>query len=351
MKEAMFYKRLPEKKVQCFLCPRRCVILPGKRGFCRVRENQGGRLMSLVYGQLCSMAIDPIEKKPLFHFAPGSRCLSVCTVGCNLDCQFCQNSDISHPNLSSQPASPTANTHSSQNDILGEDVPPEEIVSHAVRSGVGGIAYTYTEPTIFFEYALDTMKLAKKRNLYNVWVSNGYTNPEPAMQASKYLHAINVDIKGPERFYRKLCNIPNEKAIKDALLVYREQKVWIEITNLMIPGWNTGRKDTETLCRWVVKNLGEDTPVHFSRFHPSFRMMDAKPTPVRTLEEAERIARGIGLRWVYIGNVWGHGGESTTCPSCGKKLISRDGLSIRRTILKCGCGEKVPIAGRKWARL
>jgi len=334
MKEAMFYKRLPAEKVQCFLCPRRCVILPGKRGFCRVRENSGGRLMSLVYGQLCSMAVDPIEKKPLFHFAPGSRCLSVCTVGCNLDCQFCQNSDISHPER-----------------VFGEDFPPQEIVSHAVRSGVGGIAYTYTEPTIFFEYALDTMKIAKKRGLYNVWVSNGYTNPEPAMQASKYLHSINVDIKGPERFYRKLCNVPNEKAIKDALLVYNDQKVWIEITNLMIPGWNTGRKDTEALCKWVVKNLGEDTPIHFSRFHPSFRMMDAKPTPVRTLEEAEKIARGIGLRWVYIGNVFGHGGESTRCPSCGKMLISRDGLSIRRTILKCGCGEKVPIAGRKWARL
>ncbi len=334
MKEAMFYRKLKENKIQCFLCPRECIILPGKRGFCRVRENSGGRLMSLVYSQLCSMAVDPIEKKPLFHFAPGSRCLSICTVGCNLDCQFCQNSDISHPDR-----------------IFGEDVPPQEIVSHAIRSGVEGIAYTYTEPTIFFEYALETMKLAKKRGLYNVWVSNGYINPEPAMQASRNLHAINVDMKGPERFYRKLCNVPNEKAIKDALLVYRDQKVWIEITNLMIPGWNTGRKDTESLCNWVVKNLGEDTPIHFSRFHPSFRMMDAKPTPVKTLEDAEKIARKAGLRWVYIGNVWGHGGESTTCPSCGKKLISRDGLSITRTILKCECGEKVPIAGSKWAKL
>lgn len=334
MKEAMFYSKLPGKRVRCFLCPRKCSIPEGGKGFCGVRENRGGRLVSLVYGRLCSAAIDPIEKKPLFHFAPGSQCLSVCTVGCNLDCRFCQNWEISHPD-----------------GMFGEETPPEDIVEQAVRHDVEGIAYTYTEPTIFFEYALDTMKLARKRGLYNVWVSNGYTNPEPAMQASKHLDAINVDMKGPRDFYRKLCNVPDGKAVKEALLVYRDQKVWIEITNLMIPGWNTSRKDTESLCRWVVKNLGEDTPVHFSRFHPSFRMTDVKPTPVKVLDGAERIARKAGLRWVYIGNVWGHEGESTRCPSCGKVLISRDGFSISRTIMKCECGEKVPIAGRKWAKL
>jgi len=334
MKEALFYKRLTNERVQCFLCPRKCVILPEKRGFCGVRENQGGRLVSLVYGRLCSASVDPIEKKPLFHFAPGSECLSICTVGCNLDCNFCQNSDISHPE-----------------GIIGEDTPPEKIVDQAIGYGVKGIAYTYTEPTVFFEYALDIMKLAKKRGLYNVWVSNGFTNQEPAMEASRYLHAINVDIKGSDRFYKKLCNVPNEKAIRDALLIYKEQKVWTEVTNLMIPGWNTDKKDTESLCKWVVKNLGEDTPIHFSRFHPSFRMMDIKPTPVKILEEAGKIAREVGLRWVYIGNVWGHGGESTSCPSCRKTLISRDGFSINRTILKCECGEKVPIAGREWSKL
>ncbi len=334
MKEALFYRKLEGKKVQCFLCPRKCIILPGKRGFCMVRENQGGVLYSLVYERLCSMAVDPIEKKPLYHFAPGSSCLSICTVGCNLDCQFCQNWQISHPE-----------------EVTGEHVPPERIVEIAKKQGVEGISYTYTEPTIFFEYALDTMKLARRAGFYNCWVSNGFTNPEPVLEASRYLDAINIDIKGSEAFYRKLCNVPSEAAVKKAARIYREQGVWVEVTTLVIPGYNDSRSVLAGISRWVRKNLGPDTPMHFSRFHPHFKMRDAEPTPARTLEMAHRIAVKEGLRYVYLGNVPGHRSESTYCPGCGKPLIERHGFGVAAMRDTCECGHKLALAGRKWSRL
>ena len=334
MKEALFYKKLEGKKVRCFLCPRKCVILPGKTGFCGVRENQAGVLYSLVYERLCSMAVDPIEKKPLYHFAPGSSCLSICTVGCNLDCQFCQNWQISHPEK-----------------VTGEHVPPERIVEIAKKQGVEGISYTYTEPTIFFEYALDTMKLARKAGFYNCWVSNGFTNPEPVLEASRYLDAINIDIKGSEAFYRKLCNVPSEAAVKKAARIYREQGVWVEVTTLVIPGYNDSRRVLAGISRWVRKNLGPDTPMHFSRFHPHFKMRDAEPTPARTLEMAHKIALKEGLRYVYIGNIPGHRGESTYCPECGKPLIERRGFGVAAMRDTCTCGHKLALAGRKWSRL
>lgn len=334
MKEAMFYRKLPGKKVQCLLCPRSCTIPPGGRGFCSVRQNQGGKLFSLVYGKLCSMAIDPIEKKPLYHFAPGSRCLSICTVGCNLDCMFCQNWSISHPEQ-----------------VTGEDIPPERIVELARKQGAEGIAYTYTEPTIFFEYALDTMKLARKAGLYNVWVSNGFTSPEPVMEASRYLDAINIDIKGSGDLYRKLCNAPGDEAVKKAARLYKEQGVWIEITTLVIPGYNDSDRVLRGISRWVSKNLGEKTPVHFSRFHPHFKLSDARPTPTRTLERAHEIAVNEGLRHVFIGNVPGHREESTLCPGCGNTLIERSGYDMSADAPKCTCGHRLALAGRKWSRL
>jgi pyruvate formate lyase activating enzyme len=344
MKEAMFYKKLGQEKVRCFLCPRSCRILPGKRGFCSVRENQAGKLFSLVYGRLCSMAADPIEKKPLYHFAPGSQCLSVCTVGCNLDCSFCQNADISHPILLNQSPSVTADT-------LGEDIPPKKVVEIARKQGLAGIAYTYTEPTIFFEYALDTMKLARKAGLYNVWVSNGFTNPEPAMEAARYLDAINIDLKGSEAFYRRLCNVPNEAAIRKAAQIYKQQGVWVEVTTLVIPGHNDSRKVLEGISAWVCRNLGPETPIHFSRFHPQFRMRDVRETPVKTLEMAAGIARKQGLQYVYIGNVPGHSGEKTRCPKCGKPLIERSGFGVSAMRDTCECGQPLAMAGKKWSRL
>jgi pyruvate formate lyase activating enzyme len=338
MKEAMFYRKLKGKSVQCLLCPRKCVISPGRRGFCRVRENRGGVLYSLSYERLCSMAVDPIEKKPLYHFAPGSGCLSICTVGCNLDCRFCQNWEISHPDL-----------HNQATGIPGERVPPERIVEIARKQGVEGISYTYTEPTIFYEYALETMKLARKAGFYNCWVSNGFTNPEPALEASRYLDAINIDIKGSDAFYRKLCNAPGEAAVKRAARLYREQGVWVEITTLVIPGYNDSRRVLAGISRWVRRNLGPETPMHFSRFHPAFRLMDAEPTPARILEMAHGIAKREGLRHVYIGNVPGHSGETTYCPECGKPLIERRGPGVAAMRDRCGCGHRLALAGRKWS--
>ncbi len=344
MKEAMFWKPLDENAVQCFLCPRECRIPEGKEGFCGVRHNQAGRLQSLVYGKLCSMSLDPIEKKPLYHFAPGSRCLSVCTVGCNLDCSFCQNWEISHPRLMSRP-SERGSTH-----IPGQDVPPEAIVQAAKSMGAEGIAYTYTEPTIFFEYALDTMKLARKAGLYNAWVSNGFTSLEPVMEASKYLDAINIDIKGSDSFYQRLCNAPSEKAVKAAARLYREQGVWVETTTLVIPGYNDDEKTLRGIARWVKARLGPETPMHFSRFHPDFRLKSIGPTPASTLEKAYSIAREEGLHYVYVGNVPGHSSLRTECPKCSKVLVDRGSMPARLRD-SCTCGHVLALAGKQWIRL
>ncbi len=334
MKEAMFYEKAGKDKVKCVLCPRECVISDGKKGSCGVRENRKGRLFSLVYSKPCSMNPDPIEKKPLFHFAPGSSCLSVSTVGCNLFCKFCQNWEISHPE-----------------GILGENVSPEKIVEITKENGYPGIAYTYTEPTIFYEYAYDTMRLAKKQGLYNVWVSNGYTNPEPARKISKYLDAINGDLKGDMAFYQKLCAVANEEPMREALKVYKKSGVWIEITTLVIPGHNDSERVIAGIMDWVKQNLGVETPVHFSRFHPHYKMPDADATPVKTLEMCVNIARKRGLRWVYLGNVYGHEQESTLCWKCGEPIIKRMGYEIRSFKDKCEkCNVKVPIAGKKWMK-
>ncbi|RLF58858.1 MAG: AmmeMemoRadiSam system radical SAM enzyme [Thermoplasmata archaeon] len=331
MKEALFYERL-DSKIRCKLCPRECVIPPDQVGFCRVRQNKNGKLVSLVYGKPCSVAIDPIEKKPLFHFAPGTSCVSFSTVGCNLDCKFCQNWEISHPDR-----------------VFGEDVPPEKMIDLVKEHELPGIAYTYTEPTIFYEYALDIMKLAKKNGLYNVWVSNGYINPEPAKKIAKYLDAINVDLKGDPRFYRDLCGISSEEPVKNALKIYKKSGVWIEITNLVIPGYNDRDEQLRLVAEWVVKNLGKDTPYHISRFFPQFKLTNVEPTPLNTLERAARIAEDAGLRYVYIGNVYMHPKESTYCPKCGSVMIKRAGYHIEYIRLECeNCGEKIPIAGKKW---
>jgi pyruvate formate lyase activating enzyme len=319
-------------KVRCRLCPRECAIPEGKNGFCSVRKNVKGNLVSLVYGKPCSISVDPIEKKPLFHFAPGTACLSLATVGCNLDCSFCQNHEISHPR-----------------GIFGNDMGPEEVVEMARRYDVPGIAYTYTEPTIFFEYAYDIMRLARKAGLYNVWVSNGYINPGPARKAAKYMDAINVDLKGNMNFYNKLCGITDELPIRKALKVYKKSGVWIEATNLVIPGHNDRPENFRELSEWVKRNLGPGTPLHFSRFYPMFRMRDAEPTPLDTLERAADIAREAGMEYVYIGNFPGHERESTYCPKCGEKTAERSGHGASSFSTVCQkCGNEIPVAGEKW---
>lgn len=286
MKEAEFYNKLGNKKVQCVLCPRKCHIIERKTGFCSVRKNIDGKLHSMVYGKPCAVNIDPIEKKPLYHFRSGTHCLSIGTVGCNLDCSFCQNWDISHPES-----------------VFGDELSPEKVIELCKQQNLPGIAYTYNEPTIWIEYALDTMKLARKEGLYNVWVSNGYTSPEPAKKISKYLDAINVDLKGDVKFYNKLCGIPNEEPVKNALMVYKKTGVHIEVTNLMIPGFNDKPEQVEKLISWVVENLGKETPFHFSRFFPHFRMQDTPITPIETLKKAEEIAKKKGIKHVHLGNV------------------------------------------------
>ncbi len=333
MQEALFYEKSLGTTVRCTLCPRNCTISDGKRGACGVRENKKGKLYSLVYGKLCSMSMDPIEKKPLFHFAPGTQCLSISTVGCNLQCKYCQNWEISHPETK---------------EIFGEYTEPERVVEIAKRYGSPGIAYTYTEPTVFYEYALDTMKIARKEGLYNVWVSNGYTNPEPVKKISRYMDAINVDMKGDMKFYQQLCGVPDEEPIKKALKIYKENGVWIEITTLVIPGYNDTKEIIQSIAKWIKKNLGAETPMHFSRFFPHYKLTSVEPTPVKTLEMAADIATKTGMRYVYTGNV-PDGRENTLCPKCGATLIERDGYNIGKINRKCPkCGEKVLIGGEKW---
>ncbi len=333
MKEADFYQKLPEKKVKCSLCPRECVIKEGKTGFCRVRKNEGGKLYSLVYGRPCSVAVDPIEKKPLFHFAPGTRCVSVATVGCNLACRHCQNWQISRE----------------FGEIIGEETSPEKLIGLAKDSGAKGFAYTYTEPTVFFEYALDVMKAAKKEGFYNVWVSNGYTSPEAINKMSRYLDAVNVDIKGNDDFYRKVSMAPKGiDPVFSALKAYKKAGVWTEVTNLIIPTYNDSKEDIRKLVEWIKDNLGEDTPLHFSAFYPAYKLTDVPPTPKGTVEMAVSTARKMGMKWVYAGNVRSDM-ESTVCPECGTRIMERDGFSMFSFGNECPkCGTKVPIEGEEW---
>jgi pyruvate formate lyase activating enzyme len=334
MKKAMFYKKLKGRKVKCTLCPRSCTIPEGKTGYCGVRKNVKGELYSLVYGKLCSINIDPLEKKPIFMFAPGTQCLSIATVGCNLGCLFCQNWQISHPSGGS---------------IFGEETTAERVIEMTKKNGLPGIAYTYTEPAVALEFYLEVMKLARKAGLYNVWVSNGYINPEPAKQAARYLDAINVDIKGDKRFYQKLCGVPDPKPIFDALKEYKKQGVWIEVTNLIVPGWNDREGQIRKIAEWVKNNLGAETPLHFSAFYPDYKLVDVPPTPLNSLEKAAETAEKAGLRYTYIGNVLGHKKESTYCWKCGEVLIERRGFEVLSIKDRCPkCGERIPIAGKKW---
>lgn len=332
MKEAMFYEKSAGGKVDCRLCARYCKgISDGQTGFCGVRKNVKGKLYSLVYGKACSMAMDPIEKKPLFHFAPGTSCLSIATVGCNFRCLHCQNWEISQPK-----------------EITGEDMEPEKVVETAKAQGAKGIAYTYTEPTVFYEYAYDTMKLASKAGLYNVWVSNGYTTPEAIKHASKYLDAVNVDVKGNDEFYKKVCMTPGLQPVHDALLAYKKHGVFLELTTLVIPGYNDSEKEILKMVKWVKDNLGVDVPLHFSAFYPQHKMTDVPATPVKTLEMCYDITRKEGMNWVYLGNVRTER-ESTFCRKCGQAVIERSGYNTIYHGDKCAkCGTSVPVAGKRW---
>lgn len=326
MKEALYYK-VENNVVKCLLCPRGCTINKGRRGFCGVRENRDNKLYSLVYGKLCSKAIDPIEKKPLYHFIPGHGSYSIATVGCNLTCKHCQNWEISQTKQ-----------------IFGQDLTPEDVVNDAIAYGCKSIAYTYTEPTIFYEFMLDTAKIAKKHGIKNVIVSNGYINKEPLKKLCKYIDGANIDLKGfNENFYKEVCSA-ELKPVLSSLKTLKANGVWLEVTNLIIPTLNDNLEEIEKLCNFIVKNLGKDTPLHFSRFFPHYKLTYISPTPPQTLIDARTLALKK-LHYVYIGNLLTDNAENTYCPKCGKLLIERLGFSIIQNNLvngKCyNCNYKI----------
>ena len=320
MKEARWYQKLSNSRVRCDLCNHRCIIETGNRGICGVRENRDGKLYSLVYGKLIATHIDPIEKKPLFHFLPGSHSFSIATVGCNLKCAHCQNSDISQ-----MPAD--------LNRIMGQDASPEDIVKAAERGNCKSISYTYTEPTIFMEYAYDTAKLAKEKGLKNVFVTNGYMTEEALKDISPYLDAANVDLKGfTEEHYKKVCGA-RLKPVLDTLKLMKELGIWVEVTTLVIPTVNDSEKDLRGIAEFIL-SLGVETPWHVSRFHPTYKMLDLPSTPVDTVVKARQIGIEIGLRYVYTGNAPGDNGENTYCYNCGKVLIPRYGYQLGKFHIK-----------------
>jgi pyruvate formate lyase activating enzyme len=313
MKEAMFYEKLQKMKVKCFLCEHHCIINDGKRGICGVRENTGGTLYSLVYGKLISMNIDPIEKKPLFHFYPGSTSMSVATAGCNFKCKHCQNYEISQ----------YPRKHTS---IPGENVSPEQVVNAAVKAGCKSISYTYTEPTIFFEFAYDCARLAHERGIKNVFVSNGYTSPEAVKKIAPYLDGNDIDLKGSDEFYRNICGA-RLKPVLDTITLMKELGVWVEVTTLIIPSHNDSEESLTSIIEFI-KSVDTAIPWHVSQFYPTFELLDQPRTPVETLRWAREKGLKKGLKYVYEGNVPGEGGENTYCPECGELLIERFGYQI-----------------------
>jgi len=334
-KLAQFWQKLPNGKVKCNLCPWRCVISSGRVGVCGARKNEAGDLYTLVYGSIVSMAVDPIEKKPLYHFWPGSGVFSIAVPGCNFKCRHCQNWEISQVGVE---------------DVKYEDLSPERAIELTKRYGCKGIAHTYTEPTIATEYAMDVGKLAHRDGLYNVYVSNGYITIEALQELRPYLDAANVDVKAfSDDFYRRICGVPSIRPVLDTCEWMVEKGVHLETTYLIIPRENDNPDEIREFCRWEVEKLGSDVPTHFSRFYPLYKMTDRGQTPVKTLELALKIAKEEGLHYVYIGNVPGHEWDNTYCPRCGKLLIERFGYDILKYELKdrkCPkCGTEIKIFG------
>lgn len=315
MHEASFYEKLEEKKVLCGLCKHHCNIAEGKRGICGVRINKEGSLYTLVYAMPCSTHVDPIEKKPLFHFYPGSKSYSIATVGCNFRCKHCQNHEISQ-----MPADTKC--------ITGVRLEPSDAVEAAVLSECRSISYTYTEPTMFYEYALDMAKLAKEKGISNCFVTNGYIEEEPLRTIRPYLDAANIDLKGfNPQFYKKVCGADLEKVL-DTIRLYKALGIWIELTTLVIPGYNDKEEELRSIARFIGTDLGPEVPWHVSAFYPTYKLLDAPRTPPATLERARDIGIEEGLRYVYVGNVPGLEGEDTYCPSCKEHLIVREGFTI-----------------------
>lgn len=331
IREARYYTKLSDNKVRCLLCPRTCLVTEGKRGYCRVRENRNGIYHTLVYGRLCAINNDPIEKKPLFHFLPGTTALSVATVGCNIHCKFCQNWNISQ----ARPESVDFQYYS-----------PENLARLAKQVGSPTIAYTYTEPTVFTEYIYDTAVAARKLGIRNVIISNGFINEQPLRDLCQVVDAIKIDFKAySDNFYQNVTDGLLQPVL-DSLIRVKQSGTWLEMVNLIIPTQNDDPTLLREMCQWILTNLGTDVPIHFTRFHPQYRMQNLPATPIKTLETAHQTAQDSHLKYAYIGNVPGHRAENTYCPNCQKLLLERSGYTITTNNLNRGrcrfCGTSIP---------
>jgi pyruvate formate lyase activating enzyme len=326
------WHRLEDGRVQCDVCPRNCRLHEGQRGFCFVRQREGDEIVLTTYGRSSGFCVDPIEKKPLNHFLPGTPVLSFGTAGCNLGCRFCQNWDISK---------------SREIDTLGAAAGPEQLADAAQRLGCRSIAFTYNDPVIFMEYAMDVADACRARGIKAVAVSAGYMNPAPREEFYRHIDAANIDLKAfSEHFYEKITFAKLDKVL-ETLLYLRGTDVWFEITTLLIPGRNDGDEELHRQCDWLLEHLGPDVPLHFSAFHPDFKMRDVPPTPPATLSRARRIALDAGLRFVYTGNVHDPGGQTTTCPGCGAAAVVRDWYDLISYEItddgRCrACGHAIP---------
>jgi pyruvate formate lyase activating enzyme len=343
MEEALLYEKLDGQRVRCDLCAHRCVIAPGHKGVCQVRENRDGVLYTLVYGIPLSQAVDPVEKKPLFHFYPGSTAFSIATAGCNFRCDFCQNADISQ-------------MPRDRGQIMGRQTPPEQVVEAAKRYGARSIAYTYTEPTIFFEYSYDIARLASALDIASVYVTNGYMTREmlELFQGlgnghEPWLDAANVDLKAfRDETYKRVCGARLQPVL-ESLKNMKELGVWVEVTTLVVPDMNDSDAELNDIARFIAKELGVETPWHVSRFHPDYKMRDRGPTPVATLQRAYELGREAGLRYVFVGNMPGAHLEDTYCPACEKRVIGRWGFRVTQRNIQDGkcayCGTVIDGVG------
>jgi pyruvate formate lyase activating enzyme len=317
--EARFYEKLPNRKIRCKLCPRECVIDDRERGYCGVRENRGGVYYTLVHSRPCTFHVDPIEKKPFFHFLPGSLAFSIATAGCNVNCKFCQNWQISQVR---------------PEQVRSLEMSPQQVASSARDARCASISYTYSEPVVFYEYMVDCAAIARKAGVKSTVVTNAYISPDPLRELCSQVDAIKVDLKSfREKFYREVVN-GELRPVLDSLVAMRKLKTWIEIVFLVIPTLNDTDEEFRDLARWIKVDLGVDVPVHFTRFHPEYLLKNLPPTPFRTLERARQAAEAEGLQYVYVGNVPGHPGENTYCPKCSRLLIQRLGFLVQKMDLK-----------------
>ncbi|MEJ2627323.1 MAG: AmmeMemoRadiSam system radical SAM enzyme [bacterium] len=331
VREARYYTKLEGNRIQCQLCPWNCIVKPGQRGHCQVRENRHGTYFTLVYGKISAYHNDPIEKKPFFHVLPSTNAFSIASVGCNVDCLFCQNWELARRGL---------------NEVYTVDFTAEDIVNYAKKMNSRSIAFTYNEPTIFNEFVYDVAAHAQEQGLKSVIVSNGFINQKPLLDLCSKIDAYKVDLKGFTQEYYQQVVQGRLEPVKNTLVTLKQAGVWSEIVYLIVPTLNDDMNDIRKMCQWIVSELGDEVPVHFSRFYPKYKLKNLPPTPVETLVEARKTALDSGIKFAYVGNIPGHEGENTYCPSCNKILIRRVGYMVYENHVKKGkceyCGEKIP---------